>query len=202
MKRMMVLVMCVLLVSCGSTALPAQQEVQQEVVQTQSERMFFVPRNDLEFTNYNKRVEMADDASTILWCTFFPPTMGQEPFTIPIVGKLTSSGKRPFPTEKVQLYGGDFTQTYYPEEVQPDGMYGSSVEYRFGFAPDGTYVDFTGLSSFCTTMPTVWQANRTTIITEQSDELTSLHTQAQQALGEGNVEEAMSLLEQAGNVGE
>lgn len=202
----MFIVFCVLAVFLSACQPPvgvpdSQSQAQQQAQQNQAQRSFYIPKNDLEFKNYNARQELADDPTTILWCTFFPFTGGQEPFTVPVIGKLTSSGKRPFQTQKLE-YGGDFSQSYYPEQVQPDGMYGSSVEYRYGFSPDGTYVDFTDLPSFCTNKPTVWQANKTTIIVEGATDLQAINDAAQEALKNGDAAGAMELLNQADNSGD
>lgn len=152
----------------------------------------YVPKNDLEFNNYNRRQQIADDPTTLLWCTFFPVTVGQEPFTVPIVGKLTSSGKRPFPETIVKQF--EYHGSYFPELVQPDKMYGSSSEYRFGFTPADFYIDFTDLASFCTTEPTTWQQNQTHLIMEPASGWKDLQSQAQQALKDGNFDEAIQIL--------
>ena len=180
------------------TGAPAtQRQIQQQVKQRQEARTVYVPQNDVEFRNYNWRVEVADDSTTILWCTFFPPTVGQEPFTVPVIGKLSSSGKRPFP--KLKAMTGSSTYTYTPEERQPDGMYGESSLYRYGYGPQGkgAYMDFTDLPSFCTLLPTVWQQNETRIIIKQSDMLNEISSQVRKAMQEGRLDDALELLGQA-----
>jgi len=181
------------------TTLPAtQRQVQQQVQQRQATRDVYVPQHDVEFRNYNWRAEIADDPTTILWCTFFPPTVGQEPFTVPVIGKLSSSGKRPFPKLKA-MTGGSSAYTYTPEEIQPDGMYGNSSLYRYGYGPQGrnSYMDFTDMPSFCTALPTVWQQNETRVVIQQSSSLRALTEQARKALAEGRSDDALELLGQA-----
>jgi hypothetical protein len=174
--------------------------LEQQQIQRREEigrRDVYIPHNDVEFNNYNRRQRLADDPNTILWCTFFPPTMGQEPFTVPVVGKLTSGQKRPFPTE--QEYNGtnnNYLFRYEPELVQPDGMFGSSGDYRYGFTPADMYVEFTDMSSFCTTEPTVWQRNETRIVVEVDLAWRNLNDQAREALQNNRPQEALRLLQQ------
>ena len=183
----------------SSNTTTPQKQVQQQVKRQQSQRDIYIPKNDIEFRNYNWRVELADDPTTILWCTFFPPTVGQEPFTVPVIGKLTSSGKRPFPKLRAATGGGSIADYYTPEEIQPDGMFGESSLYRYGYGPQGknSYMDFTDLPSFCTLLPTVWQQNETRIVVQQSSGLGSLTARARKALAEGRLDDALELLGQA-----
>jgi hypothetical protein len=133
----------VALSSCDTPQYNAQMEAQRRA----ENRAAYVPRNSLDFLNYDRRQRISDNPTTIVWCTMFPPTPGVRPITVPIVGKLTSGGKRPFASDP-----------------GPDGMYGSSGEYRYGFTPDGNMADIFNMASLCTTEPTVWQRNSTEIV--------------------------------------
>lgn len=124
-----------------------QYKAQQEATRRAAERAAYVPKDSLDFLNYDRRQRVSDNPSTIVWCTMFPPTPGVRPITMPIVGKLTSGGKRPF-----------------ANDPGPDGMYGSSGEYRYGFTPDGNMADIYNMASLCTTEPTVWQRQATDIV--------------------------------------
>src|SRR3989344_719322 len=140
----------------------------------------YLPQNDVEFQNYDDRQIIADDPSTILWCTFFPPTVGQQPFTEPIAGKLTSGDKRPYPTEWRENNSG---RGYHPEKPGADGMYGHSGDYRYGFDPTRTtYDEFQDLAAFCTTAPRVWQRNETKIVVEVAQDLLQIHNEARTLL--------------------
>ena len=121
----------------------------EEARQRALNRSSYVPVNSLDYLNYDRRQRISDAPSTIVWCTMFPPTPGVRPITMPIVGKLTSGGKRPF-----------------MEDPGPDGMYGSSGEYRYGFTPDGNMADIYNMASLCTTEPTVWQRQATDIVVQ------------------------------------
>src|SRR5262249_21146719 len=130
--------------SCGDTS-SAQQASQDASNKLQNQ--IYQPKHDVEFHNYNDRLRVSDDPSTILWCTFFPQTPAQEPITVPIAGKLTSSNKRPYRGTYEADNGAPGT-----EIPGPDHMFGSSSEYRYGFDPTRTiYYDFTDLPSICTT---------------------------------------------------
>lgn len=180
--------------SASSTARQKSKQLQGQIYQS---------KNDIEFKNYNERQKIADSAATILWCTFFPPgvqgvgngsTQGQA-FTVPIAGKLTSSNKRPYQSN---YYGSDSDGVYPYENPGPDHMYGSSSEYRYGFDPTrGIYYDFTDLSSFCTTEPTVWQSTKTRIVVQTDRTLSNLTNQAEAAIKAGDPKRALGLLKKA-----
>lgn len=152
--------------------------------------------HNVEFRNYNLRQKITDDPSTILWCTFFPGTVGQEPFTVPIAGKLTSSNKRPY-SDVGYIDAGNYS--WYQKQVpSPDHMFGSSAEYRYGFDPTlAIYYDFTSLPSFCTNAPLIWQQNQTRIVVATAPTLASIGRAAQAAIRSGNAAKALSLLKTA-----
>lgn len=114
-------------------------------------------KNDVEGKNYNRRLQLADDPASLIWCTGYPPAANQKAFTVPIVGKLTSGNKRPTPTEKVRIDTDTLGSEYNPELPGPDGMFGSSGEYRYGFDPAGNYHEFYGMAVRCTSVPTIIQ---------------------------------------------
>lgn len=168
------------------SACSANDQSQQQAQQVALNHNAYVTKNDIEFKNYNKRQQLADDPTTILWCTAAFPSTGSPLFTVPIVGKLTSSSKRPYPEGTTDTLG-------------PDGMYGSSVEYRYGFTPGGIYVDFTGISTFCTTEPAIWQKDSTKIVLGSDPALLDAQAKAQAALKAGNADDAEKILTDAIN---
>lgn len=190
----------------GSHQTPnAQQQAQAASNALQSQ--VYQAKHNVEFKHYNLRQKIADDPSTILWCTFFPPgvqgvTNGSTPgqaFTVPIAGKLTSSNKRPYNNVR---YWDAGNSSWYPNEVPgPDHMFGASSEYRYGFDPTlSVYYDFTDLASFCTTSPTIWQSH-TQIVADTSSTLSNLTRAASAAIRAGHPEKAAKLLQQADNTG-
>ena len=156
----------------------------------------YVPKNDLELKNYNKRQRVADDPTTILWCSVFPTQPGAPIFTFPIVGKLTSGNKRPYSTREVNNID---TARYSPEIPGPDGIHGESGEYRYGFTPGDIYVDFYNLETLCTTEPLVIQREKTTFVLEVDQTMVEAQQKAQEALGRGDATTAWSILRQAIN---
>jgi hypothetical protein len=140
-------------------------------------RTNYVPKNDVEGHNYNARQAIADNPATLIWCTAFPTSPNAKAFTVPIVGKLTSGGKRPYPTSIVRD-----GYPYNPELAGPDGMYGVSGEYRYGFDPAGNYHDFYNLETYCTSVPNVVQREQTTIIVKTSSNLELVDSQVEAAL--------------------
>jgi hypothetical protein len=163
-----------------------QQMAQSEALNRAQSRKAYVPQNSLDFANYDRRQRMSDDPTTILWCTAAFPLANVPLVTYPIVGKLTSGGKRPFDSDP-----------------GPDGMYGSSGEYRYGFTPGGVMVDFYGAPTVCSTEPTVWQREKTEIIIKVDKNLSAAtkmaerHLKAGGASSEANAEAV--LLQALGN---
>lgn len=150
-----------LMVACAGDPAPAQTAQQQAQSKADSNQVY-IPKNNLELNNYNSRQKIADDPSTILWCTSAFPIPSSPLFTIPVLGKLTSASKRPFSTSQVNSWGDT---VYSPELPGPDGMYGPSDSYRYGFTPGGVYVEWSGaMQTYCTTEPSVWQRQSTTIV--------------------------------------
>lgn len=178
------------LTACSTGGTTASKQAQKQSNQLQGQ--IYQSQHDIEFNNYNLRQRMADDPSTILWCTFAFPNTGLQPITVPIAGKLTSSNKRPYDDHV-------YTQDYGAEELPgPDHMFGSSSEYRYGFDPTRTiYYDFTGLPSFCTNTPLVWQKNETHIVVETAATLGSIDKAAQSALKAGDAKKALEILKGA-----
>ena len=171
-----------------------QKRSQKEAIERAEGRRAYVQQNDIEFQNYDKRQRIADDPTTILWCTSAFPIPSSPLFTVPVVGKLTSGTKRPYPTE---INKNASNSEYYPELPGPDGIYGSSGDYRYGFNPIGMYADWTNMSLFCTQEPTVWQREKTDIVMQNDPALVAASNAARTALRLGNAAEAQRILEQA-----
>jgi len=177
--------------SCGGTP---NQQAQREASRAAANFHFYVQHNMTEQKNYNLRLQLEDDPATILWCTFSWPGSGgaQQLVTVPIAGKLTSSSKRPTPT----------ADSNGNENADGTGMYGPSVQYRYGFDPTRTIIyEFTDLPSFCTNEPLVWQKNQTNIVSETDATLNSLTRAAEQALRSGDAQKALALLKRADTSG-
>lgn len=156
---------------------------QQDAIDTAQNRQNYQPTHDVEGHNYNARQAIADNPATIIWCTVFPTSPNAKAFTVPIVGKLTSGNKRPYPTTQ-SLNGTDGNNRIYynPELPGPDGMYGTSGEYRYGFDPAGNYHDFYNVETYCTTVPNIVQKEQTTIIVKTSADLAVADQQAEAAM--------------------
>mgnify|MGYP006329816273 FL=1 len=147
-----------------------------------AQRQNYAPKNDTEGNNYTARQKLADDPASLIWCTAYPTSPNAKAFTVPIVGKLTSGNKRPYSTQKTVIDQDTGHQEYSPEVAGPDGMYGSSGEYRYGFDPAGNYHDFYGLETYCTSLPTVVQKETTQIAITVDGNLSTIDRQVQEAL--------------------
>lgn len=187
-----VLFLALIAFGCDDTATQSEKS-QLEAIQKSQNRKAYVQQNDIEFKNYDRRQKLADDPTAILWCTSAFPIPSSPLFTVPIVGKLTSGSKRPFPTEQ----NVNTTSSYYPELPGPDGMYGSSGEYRYGFTPSGIYADWYGMPCFCTTEPMIWQKEKTEIVMQTDPALLEAHEAAKKFLNNGDSKQAYATLEEA-----
>jgi len=179
MKIKLILLSMATLVLCSCTE---QQKAHQEAIDRASARAAYIPKNDIEFKNYDRRNRIADDPTTIMWCTAAFPIPSSPLFTVPIVGKTTSGSKRTFESDP-----------------GPDGMYGSSGDYDYGFTPTGMYAEWRKMTQFCTNEPTVWQRQATTIAMQIDPELMKAHESARKALQNGNQTEALKILQSAIN---
>lgn len=204
MRRFLAIVATgVLLAGCNSvTTPPTQAQQAQDAARAKAaNHQVYVPKNDIELKNYNARQEISDDPTTILWCTSSFNTPNSPLFTVPIVGKLTSGSKRPYSTSQV-MNTYEYSSTYSPELPGPDGMYGPSEDYRYGFSPTGVYSEFYNLPTYCTTEPKVWQTQTTKIVLASDPSLLAAQEQAQALIKAGKGAEAEHVLETAiGQVG-
>ncbi len=177
--------------ACDDNRTEAQKRAQEKAQNGE----VYQPKNDMERKIYNKRQQIADDPTTILWCTSAFPIPSSPIFTVPIVGKLASGNKRPYPTS-IALAGGS-GGSYFPEIPGPDGMFGSSGEYRYGFTPGDYYADWYNMPCFCTTEPTIWQRQETKIVMQSDPQLLEAQNAARDALRKGNPKIANEILENA-----
>lgn len=174
MKKLLLL-MVLILAACTN-----QEQAIIDADQIANDRNYYVMKNDVEYKNYDKRLRLADNPTTILWCTSAFANPSSPMFTVAIVGKLTSGSKRPFDSSS---------------GIGPDAMYGTSGEFRYGFTPGGVYNDFYNLSTFCTTEPMVWQRQSTTIVLASDPELLAAQEKAKALLAQGKTAEAQAVLE-------
>ncbi|MGZ6005169.1 MAG: hypothetical protein ACXWLH_03375 [Candidatus Saccharimonadales bacterium] len=173
-------VLVLALTACFGSGGGDSGSAQDHARQVARDRQNYQPVNDVEGHNYNARQELADQPSTIIWCTAYPSNPNAKPFTVPIVGKLTSGNKRPYATSVAEKGSDD--HRYTPEVPGPDGFYGTSGEYRYGFDPAGNYQDFYNLETYCTSVPNVIQKNTTDIAITYKGDLNQADKQAQDAL--------------------
>lgn len=185
--------------ACSSTQGSGNKSAVQQASDKAASNKVYIPKNHVELDNYNKRQQLADDPTTILWCTFSFATPGSPLVTIPIVGKLTSGSKRPFPEHQTVDFSSVDSTHYSPDLPGADGMYGSSGDYRYGFTPEQSYADFSSLPSFCTTSPMIWQHEKTTLALSIDTTLTAASNAAQAQLKGGNKAGASDTLKKAIN---
>jgi hypothetical protein len=186
----------VVFISCSNedrapTAQERTTELNQQNLATLPEPVTF-----LDFNNYRRWFELSEDAATIQWCTVFPPTPGQEPFTIAVVGKLTSSELTPFPTSFAWDPSDSSSGLRVAEKADPFGMYGVRASFLYGFTPTEQFYAIAGMGTLCTTEPLIIQRNNLAV--SVADDLVEVAAAARAALEAGDGERAMEILRGAG----
>ena len=170
-KKLAIIAIALSLVTgCDKNFLSTQERAEKEAREKARQQ------KGVEQQNYRWRQTIAEDETTILWCTFSFDNPGSPLITIPIKGKLTSGGKRPF--AKYNYDGLDGEQPGY------DGMYGESAPYRYGFGTggQGEYYELSDLDYLCTTVPTVFQKEKTEIVFRSDRQLQEATIAAQKAI--------------------
>lgn len=196
MKRKIVAVFSALIFGLTLTACTDKNvdtEAYKEVTESASNRDPYLPKNDVEFNNYNKAQELYDSPESIIWCTTTWGNASAPLVTVPIAGKLTSSSTSYFPNNTVQFAKGS---DWLMEARSVDGMFhGNPPGYRYGFTPGGQYVDFFNMPTFCTTSLTEFQRQETIVSVSNDDTAIALQDQAQEALLSGDQAGAEKILE-------
>lgn len=158
----------------------------------------YLPKNDVEFNNYNKAQELYDDPSSILWCTTSFPTASSPLVTFPIAGKLTSSSTSYYPGHSQKFDSGSaYGYTWSEENRSVDGMFhGNPPAYRYGFTPGGQYVDLFNTPAVCTTALTKFQRESTEVtVNLDNGGASDLQKQAEAALKAGDRAKADQILQ-------
>lgn len=181
--------------ACGSEAdTDNQKSDYNKVNQNAKKRKAYIPKNGVEFKNYNDAQKLYDSPTTVIWCSTTWGNPSAPIVTIPIAGKLTSSSVSYFPSNVVRQY--DTGGSYNPELKSVDGMFhGSPPPYRYGFTPGGQYVDFFNMPTVCTTALTKFQREKTQVSVSVDAEAKSADAQAQDALKRGDKAGAQRALE-------
>jgi hypothetical protein len=180
----------------GNGSTPSNQKEALDSVRAKlSDRVPYLPQNDVEWNNYNKAQEIYDDPTTIQWCTAFPQSSTAPIVTVPVAGKLTSSTTTAFNPSQVINGPGNGAESVIPNP-SVDGLYHPNPpSYRYGFTPGGQYVDFTDVQTICTTKPLEFQ--RQSIEVKVDSSLNNATEQAQTALAHGDKGKAQQILEGA-----
>lgn len=185
------------LTACDSGKKPSEQ---QEVEQKASGFKAYIPKNDVELSNYNKAQELYDDPAAIQWCSMFPSSSSAPIITIPIAGKLTTSGTSYFSPTEVGQYGSNNAPINRPNR-SVDGLFHGDSFYRYGFTPAGAYVDFSNSSELlCTTALTDFQRQNTYVegVGNNGDakklDIDSRQKSAEKALKDGDSTKATDIL--------
>lgn len=147
--------------------------------------------NYVEVRNIQWKISVQDRNNTIEWCTFFSNT-GSPLTTVAVLNKMTSGNKRLDPSTVVEGTSSSFsftmpgdTNIHYTLEVpQPDGTFGASNPYEFGFTPEGIDGYFqTNLQYYCSLKPLTWQTPTINLGTDEG--LLAKQLQAQKIMQSG-----------------
>lgn len=183
------------LTACGGSGAAPAPNQEREVEEKAKEFTAYIPKNNVELNNYNRAQELYDNPAAIQWCTLFPPSDTAPIVTTPIAGKLTTSATSYFsPTEVEESYEGSLVNV---PKRSVDGLFHGESHYRYGFTPGGDYVDFFNSAVVrCTTALTDFQRQNTFVeLTNTEGDVAGRQAAAEEALAQGNEDEAAAILE-------
>ena len=93
----------------------------------------------LEQANVAKRLELENKPGAIQHLYILSAYSGQVILYSTVKGKVTSSGKRLSPSQRVVQLNATSAIEYHPEILGDDGTYGPSIEYLFWWDVQGRY---------------------------------------------------------------
>lgn len=159
----------------------------------------YLPRNDVEFKNYNAAQKLYDDPNTIIWCSTTWGNPSAPIVTVPVAGKLTSSSTTFFQPERAIDVSGDGASAIGLGTARSvDGLFHPNPpQYRYGFTPGGQYVDFFTMPTLCTTALTKFQRQKTQVDVSYDSEAAKAQKTAEDALKQGRHGAAQRALENA-----
>jgi hypothetical protein len=182
-----------LLAACGDNK-PAG--AYKQIEKRANGRSPYIPKNDVEFKNYNRAQQLYDSPTTIIWCSTTWGNPSSPIVTVPIAGKLTSSSTTFFAPEYRES-GSDVRRAVAARSV--DGLYHPNPpQYRYGFTPGGQYVDFFNMPTVCTTALTKFQRQQTKLTVEVDAQGVAATKRAEAALRRGDAAAAQRDLEGLG----
>ena len=138
MKKFLIAIVVLILSSaCANESIEARSDRRDQVVPVPAVKNF------TEAQNISRRVKLMDDPNLVQWIYCLSDT-GQVVFYGPVLGKVTSSGKRLEPNSVDDDYPANYSDSWTNERIQADGTYGSSDTYVYWFDPDGVYYQWSG----------------------------------------------------------
>jgi len=93
----------------------------------------------VEQNNIAARLKADNEPGSIKHLYIISAYSGQVLIYSTVKGKVTSSGKRLTPTMRARSGGQSDYQWYYPDVIQDDGTYGTSMDYLYWWDSKGVY---------------------------------------------------------------
>ena len=125
----------------------------QRVLQMNRDQAAVKIDHSVERDSINKRLQLANDPTQIMWL-YALSDVGTVVMNSPVVGKVSSSGKRLEPKTGTYLNSDGCAQgtlayvagePYCTQEIMgADGTYGDSDSYIYWFTPEGQYFQWSG----------------------------------------------------------
>lgn len=190
------LVAVLMLAACETTSATESDKADHQVNERANKRKPYLPRNDVEFKNYNAAQKLYDDPNTIIWCSTTWGNPSAPIVTIPVAGKLTSSSTTFFSPDRLVDHGNYSWSVVQSRSV--DGLFHPNPpQYRYGFTPGGQYVDFFTMPTLCTTALTKFQRQKTEVDVSVDGAAAKAQKTAEDALKQGRHGAAQRALENA-----
>lgn len=123
--------------ACSPSDVQKRTETREQVVPVPKVQEF------TEAKTIQRRLELMDDPHLIQWIYCLSES-GAVVFYGPVVGKVTSSGKRLEPVTLAEEGSARYGDGWTNERMQADGTFGASDYYVFWFDPNGVYHQWSG----------------------------------------------------------
>lgn len=180
--------------ACGGDA---NNSAKKRVDQAAKKLAPFLPKNDVEFHNYNRAQQLYDSPDTIIWCSTTWGNTSAPIVTVPVAGKLTSSSTTFFNPVEVINNDDSGSGVATPARSVDKLFHPDPPKYRYGFTPGGQYVDFFEMPTFCTTALTKFQRQSTEVALTVDEAAEVAQRAAERALARGDQAGAQAILEGA-----
>jgi hypothetical protein len=142
MKKLLLLVPCLILAACWEDEKPTQKSIQAQKAAAAAQSINFVENSEID--NIKKRLELTSDPGLTGFVLLLNEA-GQPIMYTGVKGKITSGGKRlTTPVQQHRISSGGYGGTAIGPAPSDEGTWGESAPYIFFWTTDGRYMQWNG----------------------------------------------------------